>query len=185
MTIGQLFKPILQKSKIIMLELPEESYFEQNYSTIKELQKKGYSSVYVSFHRPFTNISKLFKQRGVDMKKIIFIDVATALTKENQEEHARCVHISKDVSIDELVRAIYTSLYKLKGKKLIFIDSLTTLTLYKPLSEILRFFEFLMRTVKNEKDVKLILNVPRDLAQKKFIQDIALGVDKKITVNYG
>ncbi len=182
MAIAQLLKPALQKSKTIMLELPEESYFEQNYRTIKELQKQGYQGVYVSFHRPFGSISSLLKNQGIDLKKIIFIDVAAALTKESQDKNERCIHISKDIDVDELVKAIYTSLDKIKGKKFIFIDSLTTLTLYKPLSETLRFSEFLMRTVENEKDVKLIFNVAKNLAQKKFIQDVALKIDSVIKV---
>ncbi len=192
MVIGKLLHSTLKESKIIMLELPEESYFEQNYNTIKVLQKAGYSCVYVSFHRPFSSISSLLKKHGVDLKTIIFIDVAAALTQEKEnkkksevkmKKDERCISISKDINVDELVKAVYTSLDTLKGKRFIFIDSLTTLTLYKPLSETLRFSEFLMRTVKNEKDVRLIFNVAQGLTQKKFIQDVALKVDKTLKVN--
>jgi len=56
--------------------------------------------------------------------------------------------------------------------------------LYKPVSETLRFSEFLMRMVKDEKDIILILifNVAKDLSHKKFIQDVVLHADKTIEV---
>lgn len=107
-----------------------------------------------------------------------------AVSKETQEKCNGCVHISPELDIDELVRTIYTSLEKMKGKRFVFIDSLTTFALYKPVSETLRFSEFLMRMVKDEKNIILILilNVAKDLSQKKFIQDVVLHADKTIEV---
>jgi len=172
------------KGKSIMLELDAESYFETNIKTVEKLQEKGLSGVYVSIQRPFKNVSSLLKKQGIDINKIIFIDVASAASKEAQEKCEGCVHISPEIDIDELVRAIHTSIEKMKGKKFIFIDSLTTIALHKPISEALRFSEFLMRMVKSENDIILILNVAKDLSHKKFIQDVVVRADKTIEVRY-
>jgi len=171
---------------IIMIELPVNAYFEMNSSTIKLLTNQGFEGIYISFQRPFKNISSFFKSEGIDTSTILFVDAATALSGEQQNEDPRCIHISQALDIDELVKAIYLSLPKLKGqKKFIFIDSLTTISLYKPLSQIMRFSEFLMRTVRkeNEENVILIFNVAKDLTQKKFIKDIAFHVDQVISVD--
>ena len=170
------------KGKSILLELDAESYLEINIKTIKKLQKKGLSGVYISIQRPFKNISSLLKKQGIDLNKLIFIDIASAVSKETQEKCKGCVHISPELDVDELVRAIYTSLDQMKGKKFIFIDSLTTFALHKPISETLRFSEFLMRQVKERKDLVLILNVAKDFSQKKFIQDVVAHADKTIEV---
>lgn len=168
---------------VIMMELPAEAYFEANSATVKLLTGKGFEGVYVSFHRPFKSISSMLKQEGVNINKLIFVDVASALGGEIQEKTPRCVHISPEIDIDELVRAIYTSLDRLEGKKFVFVDSLTTMALYKPLSETMRFSEFLMLTVRKDKEkVLLVFNVAKDLAQKKFIQDIALHADEVVNV---
>jgi KaiC/GvpD/RAD55 family RecA-like ATPase len=166
------------------MELPAEQYFEANVSSVKTLTGNGFEGVYVSFQRPFNNISSLLKQQGININKLFFVDVATAFGGELQEKSLRCIHISQSIDIDELVRAIYTSLDGLKGKKkFIFIDSLTTLALYKPLSETMRFSEFLMLTAKKHKEkVLLVFNVAKDLAQKKFIKDVALHVDEVISI---
>jgi KaiC/GvpD/RAD55 family RecA-like ATPase len=171
---------------IIMIELPVNAYFEMNSSTIKLLTNQGFEGIYISFQRPFKNIFSFFKSEGIDTSTILFVDAATTLSGEQQNEDPRCIHISQSLDIDELVKAIYLSLPKLKGqKKFIFIDSLTTISLYKPLSQIMRFSEFLMRTVRkeNEENVILIFNVAKDLTQKKFIKDIAFHVDQVISVD--
>ena len=184
--LGELLEKYEKKSgAVIMIEVPAETYFEANSDSLKLLTDKGYEGVYISFQRPFGNVDLLLKQQKVNTNKLLFIDAATALAEEKQEKNQRCVHISQEIDIDELVRAVYTSIEKLKSKnRFIFIDSLTTIALYKPLSEVIRFCEFLMRTVKEqesgEQDI-LILNVARDLAQKKFIKDIALHVDEVIS----
>ena len=108
--------------------------------------------------------------------------IASAVSKETQENNKGCVHISSKLDVDDLVRTIYTSLDQMKGKKFIFIDSLTTFALHKPISETLRFSEFLMRQVKERKDLVLILNVAKDLSHKKFIRDVVAHADKTIEV---
>lgn len=171
-----------RKGMSILLELDAEAYLKTIIKTIKKLQKKGLSGVYVSIQRPFKNVSSLLKKQGIDLNKIIFIDVASAVSRETQEKHKRDVHISPKLDINELVRAIYSSLNQIKGRKFIFIDSLTTFALHKPISETLRFSEFLMRGVKDKKDIVLILNAAKDLSQKKFIRDVVAHADKTIEV---
>jgi len=170
------------KGNSILLELDAELYFKTIIKAIKKLQKKGLSGIYVSTQRPFKNISSLLKKEGININKIIFIDVASAASKEAQEKCKGCVHISPELDVDELVEAIYNSAEKMKGKKFIFIDSITTFALYKPISESLRFSEFLISQVKGKKDIILILNVAKDLSQKKFIRDVVMRADKTIEI---
>lgn len=170
------------RGESILLELDATSYLGIIIKTIEQLQKKGWSGVYVSIQRPFQNISSLLQKQGIDLNKLIFIDVASGVAKETPEKAQGCVHISPELDVDELVKTIYTSLDQIKGKKFIFIDSLSTFALHKPISEILRFSEFLMRTVKDRKDIVLVFNVAKDLSNKKFIQDVVAHADKIIEV---
>lgn len=170
---------------VIMIEQSAESYFEKNSGTIKLLIDNGFEGLYISFQRPFNNVCSLFEQQNIDTTKLLFVDAAAVLSGEKQNNDYRCIQVGDEINIDELVRAIYTSLPKLKSKNgFIFIDSLTTIALYKPLSETMRFSEFLVGLVKkNEhRNVSLIFNVARDLAQKKFIRDVAFRVDEVISV---
>lgn len=209
-SIGELTKRYAHGA-VVMFELPVESYFNSNLETVKSLIENDFEGIYISLHRPFKNLSHVFEQQGMDARKILIIDLITPIhdlfgTMENaskirgdsaknvslkkasgkkQTRNPKCVHISPNIDIDELIRAIYTSIPKLRsGRKFIFIDSLTTITLYKPLSETMRFCEFLIRTIKRGEfgNVLVVFNVAKDLSQKNFIKDIALSVDEVINV---
>jgi KaiC/GvpD/RAD55 family RecA-like ATPase len=167
---------------VVMIEHSAENYFSENMEMIKNLTNSGFVGLYISFQRPFVNVNSFFIENGIDVNKLRFIDAASAFTGEKQVQDEKCITIKENIEIDELVQAIYTSLPDLQGdKQFIFIDSLTTIALYKPLSETMRFSEFLVRTIKEENHhASLIFNVASDLAQKKFIKDIAFRVDQVI-----
>ena len=173
------------KGYIIMRELPTDEYFEETSNAIKKLTEQGYEGVYLSFQRPFSNISDSFQNKGIDMDKMLVIDAASALccAEDIKVSDPHCVPIEQKTNVDELVKAIYSSLPKLHGKKhFVFIDSLTTITLYKPLSETIRFSDFLVKTVRKSEDIELtlIFNVSKDLSQKDFIRDVAFKVDEVV-----
>jgi len=175
---------VLAKHKqgaVVMLELPAENYFETGADFIKLLANKGFRGLYVSFQRPYQNVASLLKDKGVSLDKFLFVH---ACTVPGEKPDPRCTCVPMDSGIDEFAKAIYTNLSRLKGKKkFIFVDSLTTIVLYKQLSEFMRFSEFLIREVKNnDKQVLLLFNVAKDVAQKKFIKDVALKADEVIVV---
>ena len=173
------------QGSIIMMELPTDSYFDANSDTIKQFIDEGFEGIYISFQRPFKNILSFLGDKGIDVDKLLFIDAASSLCNEQQHGDIHCIHISQKTEIDELVKAIYTSLPKLKSKKrFVFIDSLTTINLYKPLSETMRFSEFLLRMVRKDEteNITLIFNVAKDLAEKKFIRDVVFHVDQVVSV---
>lgn len=171
---------------VVMNELDTNSYFNNVLSCINKLVDSDYEGIFISFQRPFNNLLSLFKRFNIDVSKLLFIDVASSFASQESVSADNLISISSDVEIDDLVHAIYSSLDRINSyKKFIFIDSISTLTLHKPLSETLRFSEFLIRTVNQSSSdssiVSLIINVSKDLVHKKFIKDIALRVDEVVS----
>ena len=172
------------KCRMIMLEILPEIYFNSNAETVKFLTKHGFEGIYISTHRPYENISFLLKKQNIDIKKIFFIDIATGMALgERKAANPRCIHISKSISMDELAGAVYTSLSKLKAKKIfIFIDSLTSMSFYQPLQEFImkRFFEFLV--MMKEKGPLIVINTSQQHFKAKIIENIEMYADKVICV---
>jgi len=186
-TIDQSLVNVMNKNKhgiVIMAELPTENYFDISASCIKRMLEDGYQGIYISFQRPFANLQSSLIRRGVDVNKLLFVDVASSFAMESQDDDSKVIHISQNIDINELIHVIYSSLPKITAKsKFIYIDSLSTITLHKPLSETLRFSEFLIRTTKKtplDESVFLIFNVSKDLTQRKFIKDVALRVNEVV-----
>ena len=185
--IDQSLVNIMNKHKqgiVIMTELPSENYFDIASACVKKMIDDGYAGLYISFQRPFNNLITSLKRRGVNTDKLLFVDVASSLANDSQSDHSQVIHVSEKLDINELVRVINSSLPSIPTKqKFIYVDSLSTITLHKPLSETLRFSEFLIRTTKNtsvDEAVFLIFNVSKDLSQKRFIKDIALRVNEVV-----
>ncbi len=170
-----------------MREVPEDKYFEAHSASVKEMLSKGYSGVYVSFQRPYQNLATQFTKRGIDIGKLAFIDGISSVV-DNPVKTSDCIVLPKNSEVDDVVDAISASISKLKSDTcFVFVDSLTTITLYKPLSEVLRFAEFLTHTVKNSpgKSVILIFNVGKQQTQKRFIRDVAMRVDEILSWDHG
>jgi KaiC/GvpD/RAD55 family RecA-like ATPase len=164
---------------VIMLQLPAEEHFESSAVSVRELTKRSFEGVYVSFRWPYKNISSMLEQKGADLRKILFVDAAPG------DDAGRCVHISGSIGVDELIRAINTSLPRIKSaKKFIFIDSMSAIALRNPLSETMRFFEFLSRTVKRHDtpELLLIFNISKDGTARDFIRDSVIRVDETVEV---
>jgi KaiC/GvpD/RAD55 family RecA-like ATPase len=169
---------------MMLVNHSSQDYLESTARAIKALTDGGYCGVYISFQRPYSNIYKYLKSYGADVDKIAFIDAATSLANEKEVKADNCIHISADLNIDELVRAVYTSVEKLSGKnKFIYMDSLSTITLYKPLSEVMRFSEFMERIVQKHEIQLAAFGVAEDFSNKKFVKDIALRADEVIAAS--
>jgi len=178
------FEQAIKKNNIVLVELPTKDYMKQAIIKLKTLVNTGYTGVYISFQRPIDNLLKILKKEDIDTKKLVFVDVASSMCGGISKNAVQCIPLAPNVDMDDLIRVTYLALDKLKEKKrFIFIDSLTTIALHKPLSDIMRYSEFLMTTVKkDEQQVLLVLFVAADLRQKRFIKDIALRVDEVVHV---
>lgn len=169
----------IERGKAILLEVGAGPYFETNVKLIKKLQENGLSGAYLSIQMQFKPFFSALEKQGIDLDKIIFIGPKSC-SKETQEKPGGYVPISQELDIDEIIRAVYASLEGIKGEKFLFIDSLTALALCKPISQTLKFSEFLIKLIKDEKDIMLILGATKDLSNKEFIQQIFARAGKII-----
>ena len=162
-----------ENGSFVLLESPAENYFESNLQSVDYLLNEGFEGVYVSFQRPFNNVAGSFIKQGIDLNKILIIDGATAFVSGEQKENPRCVNISSDIKIEDLVNVIYKSLQEFKGcKKFVFVDSLSTIALYKSFSDTLKFPKSLLETLKDSKceNVTLFFNMAQELSKDILIE---------------
>jgi hypothetical protein len=172
-------------SAVIMVELPTDTYFAVNAASLKFLISRGFQGVYLSFQRPFSNVASLFSEYGIDDGKLLVIDGATSLSGEPQGQHKGCVYFSAAADIDALTQMIYVALQGLKGKKkFVFIDSLTTLALYRSFDETIKFAHVLAKIIRRKEFAHgtLLFNVAADLSEQGVVQDVACFVDQVINV---
>ncbi len=176
------FKSYNQGS-VVVIQTPSESYLETNISSVKSMVDNGYEGVYLSFQRPFKNISTIFKKYDIDLDKIFVVDCASVFSNCCQDFNLHCVNVDSGFQIDNIVDSVCKSIRFLKSdKKFVFVDSLSTLALHRSFSETLRFSEFMINKVRRSKsdNVTFIFNVAKELEKKRFIQNIDVYADEHI-----
>jgi KaiC/GvpD/RAD55 family RecA-like ATPase len=168
---------------VIVLEASAEDYLEANVNSIQYLVNNGFEGIYVSFQRPFKNISSLFTQKGIDLNKILIVDGASAFSGDAPNPDNRCVSVPQSPEVDDIVNTIQSSLPRLNGdKKFVFVDSLTTMALHQPENEALRFPEFLINSIRrtDSNKVSFLFNVEKELIYKRYIENLSVYADEHI-----
>ena len=71
-------------------------------------------------------------QNDINLNKVLVVDAASTLCDEIQEYNNRCVGLTNNAGVDEIVKIVYLSLLRLESEnKFVFIDSLSTFSLHK------------------------------------------------------
>ena len=168
----------------IVIEIPTNNYSQINITSAKYLIECGFQGVYLSFQRPFKNISSIFKNNGIDTNKLIFMDLATQCTDEKSNDNYECVDESMTLNIENICKTVNSYIEKLNSSNIfILIDSLNTLALYKSPEDIIQLADTLSQNIKNKsKKVFILFNVADDLCQKDFIKEITVQSDETINV---
>ena len=173
------------EGSIVVIHTPVENYLDTNISSVKSMVDNGYEGIYLSFQRPFKNISLIFEKNEIDLEKIFVVDCASVFSNLNQELNLHNVNVYSCFDIDNIVEKICKSLGFLKSnKKFVFVDSLSTLALHKSFSETLRFSELMITKVRRNKsdNVTFIFNVAKELDKKRYLQGINIYADEHITL---
>ena len=171
------------EGSIVVIQTPSENYLDTNVSSVKTMIDNGYEGVYLSFQRPFNNISSIFERNDIDLEKIFVVDCASVFGYVNCDLNLHNVNLDSGFHINDIVDKICKSIGFLKGdKKFVFIDSLSTLALHKSLTETLRFSEYMINRVRGSKsdNVTFIFNVAKELNKKRFIRNIDVYADEHI-----
>jgi hypothetical protein len=173
----------LNSDAVVVIESPAENYLKSNVSSVKSMLDNGFEGVYLSFQRPFKNISRVFEKEGIELEKLFVIDFATAFSNSDQEHNQRCINVEPDITIEDMINSICSSLKEInQDKRFVFVDSLSTLAIHKEFSETMRFTECLINTIrgKNIKDVTFVFNIEKDLARQRYLKNVDIYANEHI-----
>ena len=170
---------VIKKHKngaLVIMRLPYKLYSEANHLSIKHLTDMGMDGVYVMLNRPFQSAFSSLTERDVDTERLFFIDAATNLARKNNKDE-RCIYLKPDIR--EITGSIASSLKKLKSeKKFIYLDSLTTLSLYNMDSR--KVSRELIKLL--DEKIFLILNVAHDLSERSIAKVIGSKANEDIFI---
>lgn len=124
---------------IVLIETSSENALEIGLDTVKMLVEDKQKGIIISANRPYSNIINLYKKNNIDTGSLFFIDLVSQSQSENLAKSnnvSYIEHVSDLTSISiSLVKAIET----IKGRKFVFIDSITTMLIHNNEHSLARF----------------------------------------------
>jgi KaiC/GvpD/RAD55 family RecA-like ATPase len=159
---------------VALLQIPVEKTMQVNVEALKTLQALGYEGVYITLSKDYMELSKIFREQGIDMGRLAFIDGVSQMYGMGAVDAPNVKYISGPISLDGIVAAITDIIPMMKSqKKFVFLDSITTVLLYNSLERTLQFSEFLTSSLKRLEVAGVMVSVSKGFANDNLIK--ALG----------
>lgn len=151
----------LEKKGIYIFISQPENYQLTNEEIMSYLIKKlKFSGTYIALNKSNEEISKSLEKRKISTKDILFIDgVAKKCNSKN------CISLSENKSLTELSLTI-TQVCKEKSIKFVFLDSLSTLSMFNNIAILERFMQYLINKIKNLGILLIIIAVEDEQSNK-------------------
>ncbi len=167
---------------IVLLLEDAKNYAKNNITVIKHIvNDRKYSIIYLSMNRPYDAIVDKLKKSKVNTGNIFFIDAISKMIKSNPSKALNCLHISSPSSLTELSIASATAVKNIKKKKkLLYLDSLSTLFMYNKSNTVVRFSHSLISMVRRNGASGILITIKKNTSPK-VISQISQFCDAVVT----
>jgi KaiC/GvpD/RAD55 family RecA-like ATPase len=168
---------------VALLQVPIEKTVEVNIEALKILQSLGNEGIYVTLSKDYMELSKIFREKGVDMGRLAFVDGVSQMYGIGAVDAPNVKYISGPISLDGIVAAITDIIPTMKAKKkFVFLDSITTILLYNSLERTVRFSEFLTTSLKRLEVAGVMVSVSEGFANNNLIKALSKMSNEVIKV---
>ena len=169
---------------VTILEVPIEDSAKINIEAIRILQSMGYEGIYITLSKDYVDLSKLFREEGIDLGKLAIIDGISQMYGIKQVDSPNVTYVAGPLSIDAISESIQRIAPNIKEqKKFVFLDSITTVLLYNSLERTVRFSEFLLETLKKLQLVGIVVSVSRGFANEALLKELTKLSNEVVNFN--
>ncbi|MBI2147088.1 hypothetical protein HYU19_01265 [Candidatus Woesearchaeota archaeon] len=167
-----------------LLHVPVEQYFDVNMEMIRLLvNKHKYQCIYLSLQRPYRNLASILKERSISIRRVWFIDGVSHHGHATLPTIPRCAYLRDGFDIDDLIWTVMDVIKTVKSKnKVLFLDSISVLSLYHTPKDVSRFAAFLSKTLKKEHIEWVIIQAPPFRRKGTCIDQLRSTVHRVVTV---
>ena len=137
----------VQDGIIALLEINANESFEANLASISYLIKNNDVGIILSASRPYSNIINLYSKNKIDVNKLFFLDLVSK--SHHAEVKADNVTYLENVSaLTDISLALSEAIKNFKGKKFVFIDSITTMLIHNEPYVFARFIHSILTRMR-------------------------------------
>jgi len=166
---------------IVLLETSAENSLKVSLAVLKILVNEGYTGIILSASRPCSNILNLYKKNEINTKNIFILDCVCKSQGIKEKEVKEVMHLENASSLTEIALAINDSISKIKNKKFVFVDSITTMLIHNKPELFARFVHSILTKMRVNKINGFLVSLENE-TNKEVRAEIAQLCDKVIKV---
>jgi hypothetical protein len=171
----------LAKKQIFLILVSPANMRQRNIELIKEISSLGYHTVVITTNFPYSILSKLYSESGIDPKTVSFIDTVTRNSIGSAENIPRVVrYVNNPANLTDLGIAVTEVLKENAGEKVcILYDSVSTMLIYMSSPNISKFIHFVTNKLRLMDISGIFLATEKGL-DPVFVSQLTTFVDKVI-----
>ncbi len=157
-----------EDSLAISLITDISNYFTAMKEVVKYTQDEGLKCVYITATIPSTVIAEQLASEDISTDHVHFVDCISFMVGKSPEEDERTIYIESPTMIETIVLKVHTTIKKLgDDPKLVFLDSVNTLSLHNDEKVMQEFVHYLINALRVRKVPSVVLSIvdqtPEDL----------------------
>jgi len=140
----------LAKKEIFLVLATPATIRQRNIELIREISGLGYHTVVITTNFPYSILTKLYAEQGIDPKTVSFIDTVTRNSLGNAENIPGVVRfINNPANLTDMGIAVTEALKDHAGEKVcILYDSISTMLIYLSSANISKFIHFVTNKLR-------------------------------------
>jgi len=150
------------KDYILLITVDAKSYQKTTIDVVKSLSEQNIPGVYVTLNKPYEIVQRILENEGIDVRLIIFIDVAS---KTESKRVGNCLYIDNPEKLSDLSVAMDQAIKALPSDKFLIFDSLNTLAIFNKPATVARFVHFLTAKMREWKVKGIIITLEKETEQ--------------------
>lgn len=171
----------LEKKQIFLILVSAANMRQRNIDLIKEISAIEYHMVVITTNFPYSVLTKLYSDNGIDPKKVSFIDTVTRNSMGNTENIPRIVrYVNNPANLTDMGIAVTEALKENAGEKVcILYDSVSTMLIYHSSLNISKFIHFVTNKLRLMDISGVFLAAEKGL-DPMFVSQLTTFVDQVI-----
>ncbi|MDY6769678.1 MAG: ATPase domain-containing protein, partial [Candidatus Nanohaloarchaea archaeon] len=158
----------LEEGEIALVVVDSDSYVQTNMDIVQHLiEDEDMPGVYITINKPYSTMKEVFAEHGIDTSTVFFVDAISRETGGEVVDEDNVLFMDSPEDLTGLSIVISNAVESMPDSRFfIFLDSLTTLSIYNETDTISQFAHFLTGKMRNWNVAGVIMSLEEEVDEE-------------------
>ncbi len=167
--VERILEAIEGGAEIILVRVDAKQYTKVSLEIVKHFSDIA-EGIIVTLNKPYFSLKKMFEKEGVRLENLYFIDCITRQLGGEEVDTERCVYLNSpdpvqlQVAIERMMDLVTAD------NRFIYLDSLSTISLYKSFETLIKFLRYLTGKLRLRGFIGTIFTIEREMDESYYSQ---------------